>query len=662
MMVLLALVLVIYGASLYEVQVVALAESGGINTVTTTYSTATANRGSVLDRNGVVLVSSRAKYNVKLDRSTLLDQDNINEILYDLVKDASATGTAYTDTFPVTSTGPFDYKAGMTDVQRTRLDNYFEFFDLDPDISASDLIIWMREHYGIDYLTSINDARLIIGIRYEMELRAIMNTSEYVFAEDVDLDFITLIEEKKYPGVNIVTEWDRVYHTEYASHLLGYVGLMNAEEYEIYGELDYPMDATIGKDGVEKAFEEYLHGVDGVLATETDSEGNVVNTYMETETQPGGNVFLTLDIRMQQVAEEALAETIAEINKTRKTGEELANGGAVVVKSVNSGELLTAASYPDFDITTMMDNYNDLLNDPSNPMFNRATLGAYNPGSTFKMVTGFAGLQTGRITRYTPVTDYGKFTKYNDYQPVCWIYPDNHGTVDLVGALEGSCNYYFYWLSDRMGIEAITDATYNFGFGAKTGIEIAESEGIVYSVDYKKNVLKEDWYAADTMITAIGQRDMVTPLQLANYVSAIANDGTLYKTTLFSKVMNEDYTKTLVTKEPSVLKNVEGDDGYLSVMREGMRAVVTTGTASAALADYPVKVAAKTGTVQSDGDDINNGVFVCYAPAYEPEIAIVVVVENGGSGSGIISVAREILDYYFAEDQSTDILPENTIS
>lgn len=662
MMIILAVILMIYAASMYEVQVLSLVEGGEANAVTTTYSTATANRGSILDRNGVELVSTRAKYNVKIDRLTVLAQDNTNEIILGLVQDAVSTGTNYTDTFPVTSSGPFSYVAGMTDVQKSRLTQYLEFFDLDEDISASDLIIWMRDHYGIDYLTSINDARRIIGIRYEMEIRAIMNTAEYVFANDISLDFITCIKEKKYPGVSIVTEWDRVYHTEYASHLLGYVGLMNADEYETYSKLGYPMDAVIGKDGVEKAFEEYLHGVDGVLATEKDSEGNVVNTYMETEAQPGGNVFLTIDINMQKVAEEALASTIAEINSNRKPDEELADGGAVVVKDVNSGEVLTAASYPNFDLSTMMENYTELVNDPSNPMFNRATLGTYNPGSTFKMVTAFAGMESGYASRYTTIEDRGKYTRYNDYQPVCWVYPSNHGPVDLVGALEDSCNYYFYWLSDRMGIAPITKAALNFGFGQKTGIEIAESPGVVYSVDYKENTLGENWFAADTIITSIGQRDMITPIQLSNYVSAIANDGTLYQTTLFSKVMNEDYTETLVEKEPSVLKMIEGDEGYLAVLREGMRAVTATGTAAASLADYPVKVAAKTGTVQSDDHNINSGVFVCYAPAYDPEIAIAVVVESGGSGSGIISVAEELLDYYFADDQGTSLPAENTIS
>lgn len=657
----LSLILVVYASAMYEVQVIAPAENSG-DVGTTTYSVVAANRGNILDRNGVLLVSSEAKYDVKIDRSAVLAQDNTNDIIYDLIRVAMATDTEYIDTFPVTMSGPFSFRANMSESDRNRLDYYLDYFGLDPDISASDLIVWMREHYKIDYLTSINDARLIIGVRYELEIRVIMNISEYIFAQNVDLDFITYVKEQNFPGVTVSTKWERVYNTKCASHLLGYVGLMDAEEYEVYKELGYPMDAVIGKDGVEGAFEEYLHGVDGRMATVTDADGNIIDTYMDKEVQSGGNVFLTIDIEMQKVAEEALAKTVAKLNADRRKNQELANGGAVVVKDVNSGEILTCASYPTYDLSTLADNYTRLANDQTRPLFNRATQGTYNPGSTFKMVTALAGLTKGEITRYTSVNATGRYTRYQGYQPVCWIYPSSHGTLDVVGAIAKSCNYYFYWLGDHIGIDVINQAAVNFGFGSRTGIEITESAGIVYSPDYKEETVGESWYAADTLISSIGQNDMITPIQLANYVSSIANNGTLYKTTLLGKVMNEDYTKTLVADEMSVLKMVEDKGGYLAVLRDGMEAVASTGgTAASMLADYPVKLAAKTGTVQSDAKSVNNGVFVCYAPADDPQIAIAVVVENGGSGSAIVSIAVELLDYYFSSDYTARVLLENTL-
>jgi penicillin-binding protein 2 len=657
----LAVILIVYASAMYNIQVLSRADAAGSGAVTTRYSTVTASRGKILDRNGVELVTSRARYSVTVDRSAVLAQDEPNDVIYGLITAAMATNTSYNDTFPVTSSGPFEYRANMTDNDRERLDTYFEYFGLESDISASDLIVWMREHYGIDYLTNINDARLIIGVRYELEIRVIMNGAEYVFADDVDLDFITRIKEYNYPGVTVVTKWDREYETDYASHILGYVGLMNAEEYEKYKEKGYPMDATVGKEGVESAFEDYLHGVDGVRATVTDADGNVVDTYMETEAQAGGNVFLSIDYYLQKTAEDALKETIDNLNAERGSEAAMADGGAVVVKDVHSGETLALASYPTYDLSTLQENYTELLNDPTMPLFNRATQGTYSPGSTFKMVTAYAGLVDGTISRYTTVVDQGIYTRYRDYQPKCWVYPSNHGVVDVVGALAKSCNYFFYWLGDTMGIEKITEAAENFGFGQKTGIEITESTGTVFSVDYKENTLGEDWYAADTLITAIGQRDLITPVQLANYVSSIANNGTLYRMTLFDRVMNEDYTKTLIVNEPEVLKTIEGNHGYLSILREGMEAVASSGTAEAVFADYPVKIAAKTGTVESETSKETNAVFVCFAPADDPQIAICVVVENGGHGSSIIPVAKALLDSYFSTDYSTALPIENTM-
>ena len=661
-MVILAVVLMIYASAMYDVQVISRVDDGGSNALTTTYSTVTASRGKLLDRNGVELVTSRARYSVTINRSAILAEDNPNDIIYGLIRAAINTNTKYTDNFPVTVSGPFSWRANLTERERNRLKSYLEYFGLDENISASDFIVWLRDHYKIDSFTGINDARAIIGVRWELELRVIISMADYVFADNVGMDFITCVKEANYPGVTVTTKWERVYHTDYAAHILGYVGLMNEEEVEKYTALGYPMDATIGKTGMEAAFEEYLHGVDGVKATVRDADGHIVDSYIKEEPQAGGNVFSSIDIYMQKTAEDALADTISKLNSTRGADEEYANGGAVVVKDVHSGETLTCASYPSYDVSTVTANYNTLVNDPTRPLFNRATLGNYNPGSTFKMVTAFAGLVTGHIGRWTEIEDQGIYTKYSGYQPKCWVYPETHGSLNVVGALANSCNYFFYWLGDTLGIDAITDAERNFGFGKTTGLEIPESPGIVYDVDYKRNVLNDDWYAADTMISAIGQKDMPTPVQLCNYVSSIANDGTLYKMTLLDKVMNEDYTKTLIKAQPEVLKTVQNNEGYLEILREGMRDVVAEGTAKEILGEYPVKVAAKTGTVQSDSGSVNDGVFVCYAPADDPEIAITVVVENGGSGSSIISTAKQILDYYFQTDKSTPNPAENVLN
>ena len=646
------LIVSIYASALYELQInkgenYLQAVSG---TVTMT-DTVPAARGSILDRNGEVLVYSKTVYNVVINRTLLMKADSPNSVILDLCKTAIENGINYVDTFPVTKSAPFSYVADMDSTQRSRLDTYFEYFGLDDEILASDLISWMREHYDIDYTLSMEDARLIIGVRYEMECQLIMNIPDYAFCEDADANEISVILEQGYPGVTVKTSTEREYTTPYAMHLLGYVGKMNSDQYEQYKDLEgYYVNTDIGREGVEATFEEYLHGIDGSITYTTNTNGNITGILSETEAVAGNNVYLTIDIGLQAIAEESLASTIKSINEDKKENDDGAQGGAVIVRDVNSGDVLVSASYPTYSIDELLTSYTELSEDPLEPLFNRATQGVYNPGSTFKMVTAFAALKEGVITRYTTIEDKGIYTEYPDYQPKCWVYPDNHGVLDVVGALENSCNYFFYTVADKMDIDPIADAAAEFGLGSKTGIEIAEAEGILATREYKKEVLGEGWWAADTLLTCIGQgNNYFTPIQIANYISAIANDGTVYETTILKNIKSADYSETILEGESNVLKEVDDPYGYLSVLRQGMRAVAETGTAESVFGDYPVKVAAKTGTVQSETSD-NTGVFVCYAPYDNPQIAITVVVEGGGSGSALAGIAKDILDVYFEAD------------
>ncbi|MGM9522449.1 MAG: penicillin-binding transpeptidase domain-containing protein [Oscillospiraceae bacterium] len=654
--VILSVLLIIYGFTLYKLQIIEgnkyLEDSVGSYSTTQTIHAA---RGSILDRNGKLLVSDRTVYNVNISRTALLKQDDPNGLLLRLIQAAQAYDIDYNDTFPVTISAPFDYLAGATSSQQERLKAYFEYFDLDPDISASDLISWMRSHYGIDYTVTAEDARRIIGVRYELELRVIINTTDYIFAEDVSTDFITYISEQNFPSVTVETTSERQYHTTYAAHLLGYVRSMSLDEYnDVYKALGYPYNALVGKDGVEYAFEEYLHGTDGTRTTYRDSSGAVTNVE-ETPAQAGSNVYLTIDIDLQAKAEDALASTIALINSERtREDDEKAEGGAVVMLDVKSGDVLALASYPTYNLSTLSRDISSLITDESRPMWNRATQGAYNPGSTFKMVTALAGLRLGLITRWTQVRDEGIFTKYPSYQPRCWIWPNGtHGLLDVVGAIENSCNYFFYWLSDQMDIDDIAAVAREFGFGASTGIEIGDSAGKLATREYKMEVTGETgWWKADTLITAIGQGlNEFTPIQIANYIATIANGGTLYSTSVLKYITSSDYSDIILEEEPEVLSTISDEEGYISTLQEGMRAVASTGTASSVFADYPIPVAAKTGTTQSDTAATNTGVFVCYAPADDPEVAIAVVVEKGGSGSALTAVAKELLDVYFESSE-----------
>lgn len=670
--VIMALLLVIYMTTLYKIQIydTAADENAWLARNTTRQtSTLTANRGDILDRYGNVLVSTRAAYNITL-RDALLDRADANDIILRLIHSAVGYGISYTDTFPVTQGAPFTYLSDMTDTQRDQLNAYLKrckYFGADQNITASDLIVKMKERYGIDYTTNITDARLIIGVRYEMELRSIKSLNPYVFAADVNTDFLTLLKEQqqKYQGVNIETSAVRVYHTTYAAHLLGYIGKMNADEYATYKDQGYSYSSMVGKSGAELAFEKYLHGTDGKQVVAKSDNGTVIDIATTKVPVAGNNVFLSIDLGLQTVCEDSLAAKIDLINSDR-TEEDRVTGGAVVVTDVQTGEVLASCSYPTYDPSTLNVNISDLLNNKTQPLYNRATMGTYNPGSTFKMVTALAGLKSGKITSQTTVFDSGKFTKYENYQPVCWIYPttgQGHGLENVVTALRDSCNYFFYWLGDTIGIDAISETASDFGLGTKTGIELPENAGTVATPENKKELLDDNWYAADNMISAIGQDiNYFTPVQLANYIATVANGGTHYALAMLNYIRSADFSSVVYQPQPKILNKINGSE-YIPYLQEGMKLVASDGTASAVFKNYSVPVAAKTGTVQTSGGNakLNNGVFVCYAPADNPQIAIALVVEKGTSGSTIMKIAKDIMDYYFKEKPDINVAQENTI-
>lgn len=688
MALLMALMLTVYILTLYRIESL---DAGAIldeaEDLTATTSVIRAARGSFLDRNGTLLVSDREVHDVTIDRKTLLRESDPNNTVLTLISAARQFGVSYQDNFPVTGTAPFEFDAYASASQKSRMTIYYNYFQntlnayfdrkLDYEaenagLTATELISWMRVHYGISYTVPAEDARRIIGVRWELEIQAIAGTSEYIFARDVPDDFLSFVSEQDLPSVVIGTRSEREYHTPYAAHLLGTVGAMSREQYDSkYKELGYPLDSQVGLTGAEAAFEEYLHGIEGSQTVYRDSTGAIANVEVTSPAIAGDNVFLSIDIDLQAATEAALESTIVEMNNERiaKAMEEtpsyqryeepeLARGGAAVMLDVNTGEVLVMASYPTFDLSTYYENYAKLSTDTLNaPLVNRALTGTYNPGSTFKMVSAYAALTSGTITPYTSINCEGRFLEYENvnYTPSCWIWPTGtHGYLDVVGALENSCNYFFYTVADKMGITQFAETARLFGFGEHSGIEIDDAVGRVASRELKRELLNEGWWAADTLMSAIGQGlNEFTPIQMADYVSTIANGGTLYNATILRSVSSFNYSDVILRQEPSVRRVIEDQSGYIPFLQQGMRAVAKTGTASSALADYPIPVAAKTGTVQRETSSINDGVFVCYAPADDPEIAIAVVVQKGGSGAALISIARNMMDAYFSDSTYT---------
>lgn len=661
----------IFGVRLYDVQVTQASQVDHTPSGSHTYRTrVTAARGEILDRNGKVLIGNRASYNLTLIYAIVFSAENPNENLRKLTNLCNELGLEMTDHFPVTMEKPYTY---TTDEYSSTWNSYFKTFlderGWDSDISAPQLIRRLKDTYHLPADWTEEEARRVISIRYELDLRRWTSLPTYVLLNDVDSVSLAAITELNIPGVNVETSTVRQYNTTYAAHILGRIGLMNAEEYEIYKEKDYAMDAYVGKEGLEKAFEDELHGTDGLRVTTISADGTVLEEYYKTVPQAGKNIELTIDIDLQKVSEDALKAHILSLREDDGDAE----GGAVVVQQVKTGQILACASYPTFDPATYSQKYNELLETDFAPLYNRALQAAYPPGSTYKMVTTIASIDSGTIGRWVEIEDKGIYRRFEDvgYTPRCMLYTTagaTHGYVNAMEALAVSCNYYFYEVGYQTGITKIDEVAKALGLGEATGVELDESVGRRANAETKKLLYSkgyDGWYDADTVAAAIGQSEnRFTPMQLACYTSALANHGTRYKATFLQRVLSSDYSELLYESTPVVASQLNISDEAYAAYTEGMRLSVTSanGTSHYYLGDYDVAVCAKTGTAEHGGNGSDNAAYVLYAPADDPQIAIAVYVEKGTPGSRLAKVARAILDAYFSTSSNVDTVPAENIA
>ena len=352
-----------------------------------------------------------------------------------------------------------------------------------------------------------------------------------------------------------------------ASHILGRTGPLQQEDVDEYVvKKGYSYNAIVGRDGVEKAFEEYLRGINGFESYEIDNNNNVSSRIISKQAKQGYAVSLTLDSGMQIVSEKALENQIKQARAYGLANPGDNNGsdcraGSVVVMNPNTGEVLVSASYPNYDLNNFSELFSELNSDvESRPLINRATQGIYPPGSTFKIATAAAALDSKTVTKETLVYDKGIYTKYDSYQPHCWVYDTKgttHGYVNVKTAIEGSCNYYFYDVADKMGIDTLVEYASNFGLGQKTGVEVPESTGILASPEFRESIGLV-WNPGDTLQTAIGQSDNAfTPIQLCSYMSTLLNGGTRYKATLLKSVYDYATKLPVVVNKPVVLDKIK---------------------------------------------------------------------------------------------------------
>ena len=672
LIILILLLLTVYLVALYKLQIIeGEANYNRSSELTNSERIVTAARGNIYDRYGRTLVSNEETYNLKIDTDKLFANEDPNSVILELVHMVQGYGDEYTDDLPITMTPPFEYDPDMTAIQRTMLDAYYVRQEIDPNSTAVELMSYMRTRYNIDNSYSAEEMRIIAGVRYSINVRYAVNTADYVFVEDASMKLISSIMENKLVGIEVERAYSRKYGTEYAAHILGYTGLMTQEEYEKYSLLNYSTDAMVGKDGVEYAFENYLHGKDGKVIETRNSAGTVLATVYEEEPEPGNHVYLTIDSVLQEQTERILANgvSILKQNIAQKRAEGTARGdynvdlkdeitgAAAVVVNVKTGETVAMASWTTYNVATILEDYQDLLEAENAPLFNRPLMGTYAPGSTFKPCTAIAALTMGIVNTEDKIKCEGVYTRYaaEGYAPECWIWNSTkdhltHPEENVTTAIRDSCNYYFYSIGNFLGVDDLGRFAADFGLGEYSGIELVEAKGNMSNQANHMDYAGTEWRIGDTLQAAIGQSDSVfTPIQMAEYCATVANSGTRYSASILKSIRNFDYSEKLYDREPTVMSTVESAEYNWAAVHEGMWQVLNDYINEKNVnvwVDCPWRVAGKTGTAQKGEGIQNDGIFMCYAPYKDPEVAIFVVVERGGAGADVQFIARHIMDAY----------------
>lgn len=628
----------------------------------------TAPRGNIYDRYGKLMVTNDIGYNVQL-YYTKIDKQELNRNLLLLANILESNGDAYYNNFPI----------NFNDMTFNKSDEgakaWKKGLKLDEDADVNTVLEYYKNKYKISQ-TDIEDVKKILALRYEIEINGYSSYKPVTLAKNISEKSMLTIEEQSniLTGVNIVTTPTRKYLAgNIGAHIIGYIGPISSNEYESRKELGYLQTDSIGKTGIEATFEEFLRGENGTKRVEMDSSGKISDEIETTESVMGNSVMLTIDMDLQAKAEEVLEKYVKRIQNggfAEKFSD--ARAGALVVLDVKTSEVLALASYPTFNPEEFTDGisnseYEKYFKDPDRPMYNRAIQGIYSPGSTFKPLSAIAAIESGAVGVSEKIVDRGRYNK--GHKPVCWIYSSygsTHGPVDVSTALKVSCNYFFYEVGYRMGIDNLSRYAKLFGLGRKTGIEIiGETAGTLASKEYLNSLTQRDgkartWMVGDTLSAVIGQSyNSFTPVQMAYYIATLANGGVKNELTILKDVISAegeslsgDYIDKIVDekigKEKQEYGNLNIGKNTLDAVFEGMRSVTGErgGTAYSTFASFPIEVAGKTGTATASKGSANAW-FVGFAPYDDPEIAVVCVIEHGGHGGYTAPAVKEVMEEYF---------------
>lgn len=619
-----------------------------------------AARGSIKDRTGNLLVTTKMGFNIELYK-TKINTTTLNKTILNTIKILENNNDKYINNLPILIE-PFKF---TIDDEESQV-NWKKENDIKEDATPEQCFYELKEKYKIEQ-DNILEAYKIMVVRYEISRNGYSSIRPVTIAKDVSRESAVKLGEQSiyFPGISATNEPMVSYPSgSLASHILGYVG--NITETELDGREDtYGINDVIGKVGIQYVFEEYLRGKDGIKQLDMSVDGTITDEYITQEAVAGSDVILTIDANLQAATEKALANNIKKIASGGFSKRSDAKAGAAVVMNVKTGEILAMASYPDYEPELFVNGISQKKLDEYNKgdnIFNRAISGVYAPGSTFKMITAIAGLETGIITPTEKINDIGVYKKA--HEPACWIwnsYGMSHGWLNVTEAITHSCNYFFYEVGYRATIDNIAKYAKYYGLGEKTNVELPmEEKGIVATRDKAKE-RGDEWQIGETLSAAIGQSyNSYTPIQMAKYISMLANGGEPIDVTIVksindvngNQVSKEDITKFVnaklgLTKEKKENLNIKKKN--IDAILKGMKGVTSEegGTAYSTFANFNIELGGKTGSAQTDVQGKINGWFVGFAPYEEPEIAVVVLVENAGSGSYTAEVARDILQEYF---------------
>ena len=619
------------------------------NTASVETTEVKATRGQIFDRNGNVIVGNRQGNDVVFNAAEFPEyskQEERNKLIKSLIDLFETNKVEWNDDMPIVLDANGNYQFAEDREKDIETMKSRDILRLNKYATADDCMNELVERYKLEGYSK-SDARKIASVCYEMKINNFNSANPYTFATDVSDLVASVIKENSgfYKGVDVqIANYREYTDGTLAPHIIGVTGVISAEEYAEFKNDGYGMDDIVGKTGIEQLYEKQLKGKNGkkIVTTALDGTQTIVTEGLEN----GDNVFLTLDAGLQKVTQDALADKINSLDSANK------GGGAAVVMNCKTGEILAIATYPSYDLNSYYKDYDKLVKDANSPLFNRALLSTYAPGSTAKVSTAIGILEEGVADENSTIECTGTYK----YGLVCNNNPDTT-TIDIRTAIQDSCNIYFYHFGgELLGIEKMNMYREMLGLGQPTGIELYENTGVLDSPSYRAS-LGQKWQTGFSLQSAIGQAgNLFTPLQLCNYVSTIANGGTRYSAHLIKSVYSADNSTLIEEKKPEVVCETGFKKKNVQIIKEGMRRVATV-TLKGSFDDSVVEVACKTGTSRTKSTPektINgvkgiytNGFLITFAPYDDPEICVSIAVEGAYSGGSLAPIASSIYNYYY---------------